>query len=122
MIRDPRRPRGASPRHAAALSRRRRVGSRGSRRHHGSAPPNSPGLIRHATVKRQRRHTILVSLLAVAMFFSSGVAWAYRDLDTNIETRSEERRVGKGWGGRGGQEVEERTSRRRDGRGEHEGR
>src|SRR5690625_4520869 len=48
----------------------------------------TPGSIRHATARRHRRHTLLVSLLAIAMFFSSGIAWAYRDLDTNIETHS----------------------------------
>ncbi|HLS16129.1 MAG TPA: LCP family protein, partial [Beutenbergiaceae bacterium] len=80
------------PRHAA--SRRRRAGvslsapsvprrphrPRGSTSAHGQA-----GVVRHASRRRRRRHAVLVSVLGVAMFLTSGVAWAYRDLNSNID-------------------------------------
>ncbi|MGC0250355.1 LCP family protein [Pseudactinotalea sp. Z1748] len=51
-----------------------------------NASPTTPGSIRHAAARQQRRHVALVAVLALGMFVTSGVAWAYRDLDSNIQT------------------------------------
>lgn len=50
------------------------------------AATTTPGSIRHATLRRRKRHSILIGLLAVGLFVTSGAAWAFRDLNTNIET------------------------------------
>lgn len=50
--------------------------------------------MRHASRRRRRRHAVLVSVLGVAMFLTSGVAWAYRDLNSNINAHDVEDLLG----------------------------
>src|SRR5699024_6778222 len=59
--------------------------------------PTTPGSVRHALLRSRRRRArgALVSLLALALFVTSGVAWAYRDLDTNIESHDIEELLGE---------------------------
>lgn len=59
-----------------------------------SAARGQAGVVRHAARRRNRRHAVLISALGLVLFLTSGVAWAYRDLSTNIEAHDVEDLLG----------------------------
>lgn len=53
-----------------------------------SAPHSATGTIRHAAARSrgQRLQLVAAAVLALAVFVTSGMAWAYRDLNANIQS------------------------------------